>query len=132
MVHIHDGFLHPARQTGMQLHTGTYARLLYTASPLPSLRFLRQWYSLRERRVRQSLKIEEPERRESHKKHRGDEHAPVRLGDLFISRSLEDRGAGIFFFFFFFCHGVRVQGVAQGRLSRPRTRAVQSVRGAFL
>lgn len=48
LVHIHDGLRQPARQTGMQLHTGTYARLLATASPLPSLRFLRQWYSLRE------------------------------------------------------------------------------------
>ena len=47
LVHIHDGLRQPARQTGMQLHTGTYAKLLYTASPLPSLRFLRQWYSLR-------------------------------------------------------------------------------------
>lgn len=48
LVHIHDGLRQPARQTGMQLQTGTYARLLATASPLPSLRFLRQWYSLRE------------------------------------------------------------------------------------
>ena len=48
LVHIHEGLRQPARQTGMQLHTGTYARLLATASPLPSLRFLRQWYSLRE------------------------------------------------------------------------------------
>ena len=45
-VHIHVGLRHPLLHTGMQLHTGRYARLLYTASPLPSLRFLRQWYSL--------------------------------------------------------------------------------------
>jgi len=33
----------------MQLHTGLYSRLVYTASPLPSLRFLRHWYSLQPR-----------------------------------------------------------------------------------
>ena len=32
-VHIHVGLRHPLLHTGMQLHTGRYARLLYTASP---------------------------------------------------------------------------------------------------
>lgn len=41
-VHIQYGFLQPFLQTGAQLQTGRYARLLKTASPLPSLRFLRQ------------------------------------------------------------------------------------------
>ena len=48
-VHIQRGLRQPLLHTGMQLHTGTYARLVYTASPLPSLRVLRQWYSLRVR-----------------------------------------------------------------------------------
>jgi hypothetical protein len=45
-----NGLRQPFLQTGMQLHTGRYARLLYTASPLPSLRFLRHWYSLCQRK----------------------------------------------------------------------------------
>ena len=47
LVHMKKGLRQPLLHTGMQLHTGMYARLAYTASPFPSLRFLRQWYSLR-------------------------------------------------------------------------------------